>query len=145
MSQVQFLYVPDYDGQPGDSVRVVFGPRQGDRYGRILYYVYTMDGESIDEMLAREGLALAWLEDGQHRNVLLAVEGRANEDGRGCLGGESDSLMPSGDCDPSYPTVCIPSPAPDLDCGDIQYRRFEVLPPDPHRFDGDGDGFGCER
>jgi hypothetical protein len=50
----------------GDSVRVEFGPRQGDRYGRILYYVFTMEGESIDEMLAREGLALAWLEDGQH-------------------------------------------------------------------------------
>ena len=51
----------------GDSVRVEFGPRQGDQYGRILYYVYNMDGESIDEMLVREGLALAWLEDGQHR------------------------------------------------------------------------------
>jgi endonuclease YncB( thermonuclease family) len=71
----------------GDSVRVEFGPRQGDNYGRILYYVYTVEGESIDEMLAREGLALAWLRDGQHRNVLLAVEGRAKEDGRGCLGG----------------------------------------------------------
>ncbi|MFN3347313.1 MAG: excalibur calcium-binding domain-containing protein, partial [Candidatus Bipolaricaulaceae bacterium] len=24
------------------------------------------------------------------------------------------------------------------------YRRFKVLPPDPHRFDRDGDGVGCE-
>jgi uncharacterized protein YraI len=48
-------------------------------------------------------------------------------------------------CDPSYPDVCIPSPPPDLDCGDIPYRRFRVLPPDPHRFDGDHDGIGCER
>jgi endonuclease YncB( thermonuclease family) len=70
----------------GDSVRVEFGPHQGDQYGRILYYVYNMDGESIDEMLVREGLALAWLEDGQHRNALLAVEGEAKEDGRRCLG-----------------------------------------------------------
>ncbi len=53
---------------------------------------------------------------------------------------------PSGsNCDPSYPTVCIPSPPPDLDCGDIPYRRFPVRPPDPHRFDRDGDGIGCER
>lgn len=50
-----------------------------------------------------------------------------------------------GNCDPSYPTVCIPPPPPDLDCGDIPYRRFQVLPPDPHNFDGsDNDGIGCE-
>jgi micrococcal nuclease len=47
-------------------------------------------------------------------------------------------------CDPSYPTVCIPPPPPDLDCGQIGYRRFTVLPPDPHGFDGDNDGVGCE-
>jgi micrococcal nuclease len=49
-----------------------------------------------------------------------------------------------GNCHPSYPTVCIPPPPPDLDCGEIPYRRFTVLPPDPHRFDGDRDGLGCE-
>jgi hypothetical protein len=48
-------------------------------------------------------------------------------------------------CDPAYPTVCIPSPPPDLDCGDIpQFKNFKVLPPDPHRFDGNHDGVGCE-
>ena len=51
---------------------------------------------------------------------------------------------PAGNCDPAYPDVCIPSPPPDLDCGDITYRRFRVLPPDPHDFDGDKDGIGCE-
>jgi hypothetical protein len=51
---------------------------------------------------------------------------------------------PTGNCDPAYPTVCIPPPPPDLDCGDISYRNFKVLPPDPHHFDGDGDGVGCE-
>lgn len=48
------------------------------------------------------------------------------------------------DCDPSYPTVCIPPYPPDLNCGDIPHRRFKVLPPDPHGFDGDNDGIGCE-
>lgn len=55
---------------------------------------------------------------------------------------------PAGNCDPSYPTVCIPpkSQVGDLDCGDIpQFGYFEVLPPDPHGFDGnDNDGWGCE-
>ena len=49
-----------------------------------------------------------------------------------------------GNCDPAYPTVCIPPPPPDLDCGDIAFRNFRVLAPDPHNFDGDGDGVGCE-
>ena len=51
---------------------------------------------------------------------------------------------PVGNCDPSYPTVCIPPPPPDLNCGDIPYRNFTVLPPDPHHFDGNHDGIGCQ-
>lgn len=47
-------------------------------------------------------------------------------------------------CHASYPTVCIPPPPPDLDCKDISPRRFTVLPPDPHNFDSDHDGIGCE-
>lgn len=47
-------------------------------------------------------------------------------------------------CHPSYPTVCIPPPPPDLDCGDIEERDFEVSGSDPHRFDRDHDGIGCE-
>jgi len=49
-----------------------------------------------------------------------------------------------GNCDPSYPSVCIPSYPPDLDCGDISYRRFDVIGSDPHGFDSDNDGIGCE-
>jgi hypothetical protein len=61
----------------------------------------------------------------------------------------SDDVVPSPpvpECDPSYPTLCIPSDAPDIDCTDLppEVRNFEVLPPDPHGFDGDNDGVGCE-
>jgi hypothetical protein len=52
---------------------------------------------------------------------------------------------PAGACDPAYPDFCIPPPPPDLDCPDIDTREFTVLPPDPHRFDADHDGIGCER
>lgn len=47
-------------------------------------------------------------------------------------------------CDPSYPTTCIPPGPPDLDCGDVPDRAFAVTGPDPHGFDGDDDGVGCE-
>jgi micrococcal nuclease len=51
----------------------------------------------------------------------------------------------TGGCDPSYPDFCLEPGIPDLDCGDIPYGRFTVLPPDPHGFDGnDNDGLGCE-
>lgn len=46
-------------------------------------------------------------------------------------------------CDPSYPTVCIPPPPPDLNCPDITYRNFLVVGADPHGFDRDRDGIGC--
>ncbi|WP_146136547.1 excalibur calcium-binding domain-containing protein [Aphanothece hegewaldii] len=48
-------------------------------------------------------------------------------------------------CNAAYPDTCIPSPPPDLVCRDVSYRRFKVLPSDPHRFDRDGDGIGCEK
>jgi len=70
-------------------------------------------------------------------------------DGIGCEKSSSQSSVPppqtnENNCDPSYPTVCIPSPPPDLDCGDIPHKKFVVIQPDPHRFDGDKDGVGCE-
>ena len=50
-------------------------------------------------------------------------------------------------CHPSYPTVCIPPPPPDLNCADIPFRNFRVLrdipDADPHDLDGTHDGVGC--
>ena len=69
----------------GNNVRVELGPRAEDRFGRLLYYVNTDSGDSIDEMLVSEGLAVAWTIDGQHRQLLIDVERRARDDGVGCL------------------------------------------------------------
>ena len=46
------------------------------------------------------------------------------------------------DCDPNY-TPCIPNVSYDLDCGDISIS-VRVIGTDRHRFDRDGDGYGCE-
>ena len=69
-----------------------------------------------------------------------------------CLSGGGSPPPPpppsGGKCAASYPSVCIPPPPPDLNCGDIRYRNFhvrwDVADPDPHHFDGDHDGVGCE-
>ncbi len=49
-----------------------------------------------------------------------------------------------GDCHPSYPDTCILPPPPNLNCDDISFRNFKVIGSDPHGFDGDKDGIGCE-
>ncbi len=51
---------------------------------------------------------------------------------------------PAAECAPSYPTICLHPPPPDLDCDEIPHTDFPVLPPDPHGLDRDGDGIGCE-
>ncbi|GEM_PF-1447756 len=70
-------------------------------------------------------------------------------DGIGCEVGStlsSEPVEPTQEdiCDPSYPDVCIALYPPDLDCGEIGFSNFKVVQPDPHRFDGDKDGIGCE-
>ena len=47
-------------------------------------------------------------------------------------------------CDSSYPDFCIAPPPPNLNCPDISQERFTVSGSDPHGFDNDNDGVGCE-
>ena len=56
-----------------------------DEFDRVLLYVYTDAGDSIDETLIREGLATAWLGGGQHLDYPFSVEQEALRDGVGCL------------------------------------------------------------
>ena len=69
----------------GGKVGLERGPRSEDRFARQLFYVYTDTRESIDELLITEGLARAWTEDGQHRDLLVALEQVARNSGTGCL------------------------------------------------------------
>ena len=69
----------------GREVRVEAGPRPQDPNGRLLFYVYTKNGESIDERLLRQGLVHAWTRDGQHRDRLVDLERQARRAGEGCL------------------------------------------------------------
>jgi len=58
------------------------------------------------------------------------------------------TTIPSNDssiCDyTSYPDFCIPPPPPSLNCDEVNETDFRVCPPDPHGFDRDKDGEGCE-
>ena len=69
------LLVPGLDASKVEynsdaTVRVESGPRATDVYGRTLAYLYTKSGKSIDEVLVKEGLAVAWTRNGQHRGFI---------------------------------------------------------------------------
>ena len=155
----------------GASVVLEADPRldRVDAYGRLLRYV-RRGGVNVNLELVRRGAATVWFyrgERGRYAGRLLDAGQSARSAGRGiwgaCPGAVWNPLGPAttgpgsggqagttpgrgiaGSCDPSYPTVCIAPPPPDLDCGDIPHKRFRVRPPDPHGFDGEGDGLGCE-
>ena len=57
---------------------------------------------------------------------------------------ESVTIQSETSCDESYPDMCIPVYPPDLDCDEIIYSNFSVVGSDPHGFDADNDGIGCE-
>lgn len=69
----------------GSQVQLVSDARQRDGYDRELRYAFTAGGESIDAALIREGLAVAWREDGAQRAALIALEDRARTAKTGCL------------------------------------------------------------
>ncbi|MDP9317037.1 MAG: excalibur calcium-binding domain-containing protein [Chloroflexota bacterium] len=48
-------------------------------------------------------------------------------------------------CDAAHLDLCLPPLPPALKCGNISYRNVGENGRDPHHFDGDNDGIGCER
>jgi micrococcal nuclease len=69
----------------GTTVRLEADARNEDKYGRLLRYVFTNDGVSVDATLLSEGLAKAWREDGRYLARLTTLEIYAHEHGIGCL------------------------------------------------------------
>jgi hypothetical protein len=74
--------------------------------------------------------------------VVVAKRQIMQESSRSSASERADSAQQS--CDPSYPSLCLPVGSADLDCGDVSQSSFAVRQPDPHRFDRDKDGIGCE-
>jgi len=153
----------------GNRVLLEKDVSETDRYGRLLRYVWVEhpDGRRmLNYELVSQGYAqvATFPPDVKYADWFVQAQREAQENGRGLWSAceffgapvatptptpaptppAQPQLAPRGNCDPSYPDVCIPPPPPDLNCKDIPYRRFRVLPPDPHGFDSDRDGIGCE-
>ncbi|MEE8046157.1 MAG: hypothetical protein V3T49_04890 [Dehalococcoidia bacterium] len=69
----------------GDLLRIEPGPDPSIRTGSNNYYLYTEDGQSIEDTLIREGLALVWTQDGQHLGWFLFRSAAAQKGESGCL------------------------------------------------------------
>jgi micrococcal nuclease len=122
-------------------VRLQFDVERIDPFGRTLAYVWLGD-ELFNETLVREGYAFVTTYPPNVRYVerLRAAQREARSALRGAWG----RCVQLAACHPAYPDACIPPPPPDLECSDVDKRRFTVLRPDPHNFDGDHNGIGCE-
>ena len=156
---------------PGTAVHLELDVDPIDRFGRTLAYVHRdADGLFVNRAMALDGFAvqLTVPPNVARADQLGAAVAEARDAGRGLWGSAcavtvepepaaapATALPPiqpavgtippaGGPCDPSYPDVCIPPAPPDLDCGDVPHRRFAVVGADPHGFDGDRDGVGCE-
>ena len=139
-----------------------------DRYGRILRYIHRA-GANVNVQLVREGAAAPYFyrgDRGRYSQELLAAASRAKAAKRGLWkacpstvlaptravdtgvsGPRASAPSADGKCDPNYAGGCVPPYPPDVDCADIRalgIAPVRIIGSDPHRLDGDGDGWGCE-
>lgn len=139
-----------------------------DRYGRLLRYIHR-GPLNVNVQLVKRGAAAPYFYDGERGKYaaeLLADARRAKAAKRGLwdacprtrldpdravdtgTSGPPGAAAPSGTCDPNYAGACVPPYPPDLDCADLRALGLalpvRVVGSDPHRLDGDHDGYGCE-
>jgi micrococcal nuclease len=145
---------PDLALGDRQDVRLEFDVELLDRYGRTLAYVW-LGEELFNETLVARGFAQVstFPPNVKYVDRFIAAQRDARSHARGLWGAACNEPEPvstggggegGGNCDTSYPGVCVPLYPPNLDCDDVPFSDFEVRPPDPHGFDGEGDGVGCE-
>jgi micrococcal nuclease len=148
---------------PGTTVYYVLGPEPVDQYGRDLVYVWLASGTFFNALLVQQGYAvpLTIPPNTDYADLFQRLSAEARNVDRGLwspstCGGETDEPAAvagssSGDaaggggassCEPGY-DPCVPAYPPDVDCADVD-GPITVTGADPHSFDADGDGVGCE-
>lgn len=148
----------------GATVRLVYDPTQGrvDYYGRVLGYIDVPGLGDFGEHMIEDGFAAEYTYDTAYRRrpQYLAAQNRAKNASRGVWGKcggvdtpleqptEEPTSEPSptedagGNCATGY-DPCVPAYPPDLDCADVD-GPINITGDDPHGFDADGDGIGCD-
>lgn len=136
-----------------------------DKYNRYLYYIF-LNEQNINQQMISDGYAYEYTYNTpyKYQNDFKKSQATASEGDKGLWSASTckgERATPSGspttsastttsgavgaqssDCDSNY-TPCVPNVSYDLDCGDISFS-VRVVGNDHHRFDRDGDGYGCE-
>jgi len=143
----------------GQRVQVVYDPSQGrlDTYDRTLAYLTVPGLGDFGLAMVRRGLAAEYTYDTAYakQTQYVQAESRARSQRKGvwglCGGVDTPLATPEppsnpqpkpGTCASGY-SPCVPAYPPDLDCDDID-GPVSVTGDDPHGFDADGDGTGCD-
>lgn len=140
-----------------------------DKYGRLLRYVWFDTGTDFGRRMIEEGYAYEYTYDIPYAKQAEYKDTQEYADERSHGLWSSDTCdgkrtkpapkvtapkpkpvapapapkpAPRSNCDPNY-TPCVPNVSYDLDCPDIGFS-VRVIGSDPHGFDGNGDGYGCE-
>lgn len=145
---------------PGSTVWLQRDQELRDQYGRYLLYMWTDQGTFVNLAMVADGYAAATLYEpnDKHWPAISAAEADAKASGAGLWSAcpsfgapletpeptPEPQPQPQHDADDGGAAYLFPPPPPDKDCGSIAASNFPVRPGDPHRFDGDGDGIGCE-
>jgi micrococcal nuclease len=130
----------------GSTVWLWRAPGSDDRddYGRLVRVVFTEDDLDLNGALVGAGLARAYVRFSD-RYVPAEESARAQQIGIWSTSAPASPFQTgAGDAsDGDLATAPWNLPGPDLDCSDIG-GPVQVLPPDYHRLDRDGDGWGCD-
>lgn len=78
----------------GSTVRLEHGTQENDSNGTPVRYIYTAEGDSIDELFIREGLARTSAFEGSHSPWLLVTADNARQARSGCIWENYDRLFP---------------------------------------------------
>jgi hypothetical protein len=139
---------------PGATMRFTF---EGDQAGLVVDTAYRsvlavwIDGVRQENVIVprRPGGARTLVvlprasAEGQHRVRVTLLRGRLRLDGAGWLAPRT-AHRPDKGCWNYYPSICVQE-TPTVLCDDIAERDFVIwFHLDPHGFDPDRDGIGCE-
>jgi micrococcal nuclease len=121
-----------------------------DRYGRLLAYVWLPGGKDLGYQLLAGGFGKSYVYERPFSRLSAylraeAVGKRLARSVWSCGATTPQPVVPrAATCDPNYTGYCVPPyDQGDVDCADIPVT-VRVVGSDPHRLDGDGDGYGCE-
>jgi endonuclease YncB( thermonuclease family) len=121
-----------------------------DRYGRLLAYVWIPGGRDLGYQLLAGGFGKSYVYERPFSRLSAylraeAVGKRLARSVWSCGATTPQPVVPrAATCDPNYTGYCVPPyDQGDVDCADIPVT-VRVVGSDPHRLDGDGDGYGCE-